>query len=101
MEPGSEPSKGHLTISINDIISIKKEGMSLPGRILTSWALDAEGAGGTGLEITIVRRDVPDDDETPSMTGGEVEVIKLKGIVRRNELFTRLLSLGEQEWETR
>ncbi len=80
--------------------------MNLPGRILTSWALDADGAGGTGLEIMIVRRGVPvngvmeADRVGESMTRGEVEKIKLKGIVRRNVLFNRLLSLGEQRWET-
>ena len=76
--------------------------MNLPGRLLTSWALDTDGAGGTGLELLIVRRDVvADDGESSSLIEGKVEVIKLKGIVRRNELFNRLLSLGEQRWEVR
>lgn len=77
--------------------------MSLPGRILTSWALNADGAGGTGLEITIVRRGAHptgSDEGDEGMRQGEVEKIKLTGIVRRNELFNRLLSLGEQQWET-
>ncbi len=106
LETEVEPSKGHLTISINDIISIKKEGLHLPGRILTSWALDAEGAGGTGMELKIVRRGTPGEgvgvinSDGRKTTQGKVETIRLKGIVRRNELFDRLLSLGEQQWET-
>ena len=75
--------------------------MSLPGRLLTSWVLDTDGAGGTGLEIMIVRRDVLADRESSGVTEGKVEVIKLSGIVSRNELFNRLLSLGEQRSEVR
>nr|XP_031858990.1 uncharacterized protein CI109_005658 [Kwoniella shandongensis]KAA5526062.1 hypothetical protein CI109_005658 [Kwoniella shandongensis] len=102
LESEDEPSGGHLTISINDVVSLKKEGMNLPGRVLTSWALDTEGAGGTGLEIKIIRRDVVtglNNDAKVSMPGGKEETIKLKSIVRRNELFGRLLALGEQRWE--
>ena len=93
-----EPSKGNLTISINDVVAIKKQGMAWFGRILTSWALDAEGAGGTGLEITIVRRGARQGGRD-SVTEGQEETLTLKSIVRRNELFGRLISLGEQRWE--
>jgi hypothetical protein len=89
---------------------MKKEGMSWPGRIATSWALDAEGAGGTGLELKIIRRDeegvaqkrgqeVGVEDREEVLLGGKEEVVKFKGIVRRNELFDRLIAIGEQRWE--
>lgn len=74
--------------------------MGLVGRTLTSWALDAEGAGGTGLEIEIVRRGGEGDRGEEEGEVGRTEMIKLRGIVRRNELFNRLVSLGEQQWET-
>ena len=118
LESESQPSKGDLTISANDIVSLKKTGMGLAGRTLTSWALDAAGAGGTVLEIRITRRDINTDsgsihekehsgpihgqemdNEEDVMVGGKQQTIKLRGIVRRNELFQRLSSIGEQRWE--
>ncbi|KAK4687961.1 hypothetical protein P7C73_g2149, partial [Tremellales sp. Uapishka_1] len=102
VNPDETPDEGHLTISVNDIIAIKKEGMNWPGRILTSWALDADGAGGTGLEIQIIRRDLAGTsaiDANTDAQGGRAETIRLKAIVRRNELFDRLLALGDQRWE--
>ena len=90
----SEASSGHLVISINDIISLKKEGMSFVGRLLTSWALDAEGAGGTGLETGIIRRHGALLSDVGAQ--GTEETIKLRSVVRRDELFGRLLALGEQ-----
>lgn len=90
-------------MSINDIVSLKKEGSSWPTRIVTSWALDADGAGGTGLEIKVVRRDaheaVEEEDGVPTVAQGKEDTIKFTGIVRRNELFDRLISAGEQRWE--
>ena len=94
-----DPFKGDLTILIDDVIGLKKEGMNLPGRVATGWALDTQAAGGTGLEMQIIRRDKPATEEGV-MTGGRVETVRFKGIVRRNELFDRLLSLGKQRWET-
>ncbi|WWC86556.1 uncharacterized protein L201_001433 [Kwoniella dendrophila CBS 6074] len=104
-DPDSEPKKGDLTISINDVVSLKKKGMSWPRRAITSWALDTEGAGGTGLEIKVARRGKqPIVDDGTASTGlsllnGWEETIELKSIVRRDELFSRLLSIGEQRWE--
>ncbi|WWC68276.1 uncharacterized protein I206_102199 [Kwoniella pini CBS 10737] len=101
IDASSEPKKGDLTISVNDIVSIKKEGMNWPRRALTSWILDTQGAGGTGMEIKIARRgrpSVPEGDEAVRIPALE-ETIKLKSIVRRDELFSRLLSIGEQKWE--
>ncbi|WVR09709.1 hypothetical protein IAU60_006785 [Kwoniella sp. DSM 27419] len=80
-----------LTVSIDDVVALKKQGMDWPRRALTSFALNTSGAGGTGLEIRIRRTHIPgvEDEET----------IKLRSIVRRDELFSRLLSLGQQRWE--
>lgn len=98
---GKDGEKGDLVIDINDIIGMKKTGVGKIKKIALEWALDVEGAGGTGLELTIKRR-------TEDGAGGAVgwqsektkeEVIELKGIVRRDELFDRLLTLGEQRWE--
>ena len=101
--PGAEPEKGHLVVPIGDIVGIQKVGMSLPGRVAVGWALDAEGAGGTGLNVTVVRRSVAESvhapEGVPTVSQGREEVVKLSGIVRRNELFDRLLALGDQRWE--
>lgn len=90
-------------VSINDIVVLKKHGASWPTRIATSWALDVSGAGGTGLEVKFVRRNAKEAVETApgaaSVAEGKEESIKFNGIVRRNELFDRLLSAGEQRWE--
>ncbi|WRT66641.1 uncharacterized protein IL334_003600 [Kwoniella shivajii] len=108
VDPDEDSKKGNLTVSINDVVALKKEGMSWPRRAITSWALDTQGAGGTGLEIKIVRRGMPqiqnaneesEDGLLQKNTEGKEEVIKLKSIVRRDELFSRLLSIGEQRWE--
>jgi hypothetical protein len=114
VRPEVDPHRGHLVISINDLVSLKKEGMSWPGRIATSWALDAEGAGGTGLELKIVRKDLPThqtdighknkeqvgvEEREEVLFDGKEELVKFKGIVRRNELFNRLIAVGEQRWE--
>lgn len=106
-EANGVPTEGHLTISINDIVSLKKENnMKWPGRIATSWLLDAKGAGGTALEIGFIRRGVHEavfpgvgDGEGPKAVEGKEETVTFGGIVRRNELFDRLLALGEQRWE--
>ena len=106
-DPRDDPVKGHLVVQINDIVGLTKKGKSLPVRTALGWALDAEGAGGTGLEIKVVRRDMdeavrPDPneagkEETPAH--GKEQVIKLESIVRRNELFDRLIAIGDQRWE--
>jgi hypothetical protein len=101
--PGAEPETSHLVVPADDIVGLEKVGMNLPGRLAVGWALDAEGAGGTGLNVTVVRRNVADAVDAPpgvpTVAQGKEEVIKLEGIVRRNELFDRLLALGDQRWE--
>jgi hypothetical protein len=94
--------KGDLVIDINDVVEMKKVGLSKIGKMALEWALDVEGAGGTGLELTI-RRNKGNSEavgyQQPKQGAKELEVIKLGGIVRRDELFDRLLALGEQRWE--
>jgi hypothetical protein len=97
------PGEKHPTVSINDIVGIKKEGKSWPGRLLTSFALDVEGGGGTGLELKVSRR-LPSAGHTglEQLEQGleeKVETISLTGIVRRDELFDRLIAAGDQRWE--
>jgi len=100
----SVENSGHLSISINDIVGIKKEGLNWPARIFTSLALDAEGAGGTGIALRVIRRDGSAGSEASHLVAGEKEVtreetINMTGIVRRDELFDRLIALGDQRWE--
>jgi hypothetical protein len=78
-------------VPINDIVALKKVGMSAVKRTALNWALDSEGAGGTGMEITVVRR--------PSELESLEEKLELSSIVRRDELFNRLIALGNQRWQ--
>lgn len=109
VDPRDAPSKGHLVVPINDITGLKKVGRSMPARLAIGWALNAEGAGGVGLEISVVRRNQEEAvrghrDEAgvplePTVAQGKEDTVKLTGIVRRNELFDRLVALGDQRWE--
>ncbi|ORY28959.1 hypothetical protein BCR39DRAFT_533329 [Naematelia encephala] len=102
IKPGDSPAKGHLVVSVNDIVGLKKVGMGIPGRLAVGWALDAEGAGGTGMEIEVVRRNDSEaihNAQGPTVAQGKQDTIVLKSIVRRNELFDRLLAIGDQRWE--
>jgi hypothetical protein len=107
IDPSDTPTDGHLVVSANNLVGLKKTGLGLAARTAVGWALDAEGAGGTGLEVKVVRRNeeqavhgrptnVPGE---PTVAEGKEETLKLSGIARRNELFDRLIALGEQRWE--
>lgn len=89
----------HLVISINQIVGLRKQGMSLPARAIIGWALDTAGAGQTGLQVTIVRRDQFEAASGPGVAQGKEEVLTFSGIIRRDELFDRLLAVGNQQWE--
>jgi hypothetical protein len=91
IDPANDPSTGHLVVPIDDIIALKKVGLSTVKQTALSWALDSEGAGGTGLEVKIKRR--PIDSEPVE------ETLELTSIVRRDELFNRLIALGTQRWQ--
>ena len=83
-------STHNLEISVDEVVGLKKIGSGLPARVLGHVVLGADGAGSTGLEITLARRDLPGSGE---------EVVKLRSIVRRDELFDRLLAIGNQKWD--
>lgn len=70
-----------------------------------------QGVGGTGLELKVRRKktvevDVVVDDgssevtnETTTRQDDHLESFKFGAIVRRDELFNRLVALGDQRWE--
>lgn len=111
LERDAESKKGQLTISINDILEIRKHGMGWQSRMLVSWTIGLQGVGGTGLELKVRRRKTVKDkelegDEIDSQSVGdgkslvqEADVFKFGAIPRRDALFDRLLSLGSQRWE--
>ena len=90
--------------------------MSKIAKVAVEYALNLEDSS-MGLELTIIRREPkevytglghivnPESGEmdTVPLKGKEFiareEVIELKSIPRRDELFDRLLALGEQRWE--
>jgi hypothetical protein len=91
IDPANDPATGHLVVPINDVIDVKKVGMSTVKRTALNWALDSEGAGGTGMEVKVIRR--------PAGAGVREETLELTSIVRRDELFNRLIALGDQRWQ--
>lgn len=98
-DPTLKPGTGvgatnHLVISANDIMAIRKTGLSLPSSTALGWALDTTGAGGTGMEIDVVRRKIKDWQTE----GWEKDTLKFSSIVRRDELFDRLVAVGDQRW---
>lgn len=78
---------------------MKKTGIGKMKKMALEWVLDVEGAGDTGLELTIKRRQMGTEAVGFQAPKKVEETIKLEGIVRRDELFDRLLALGEQRWE--
>ena len=90
-DPTNDPTPGHLVVPVNDIVALKKVGMSTVKRTALSWALDSEGAGGTGMEVKVIRR--------PTGIAPVEDTLELTSIVRRDELFNRLIALGDQRWQ--
>lgn len=90
----TEHSPKHFVAPLNDIVGLKKKGLGWTGRLVASALLGTTGTGGNGMEIEVIRRDTAQ----PGATVPPVETIRLKGIVRRNELFDRLLAMGDQRW---
>ena len=100
IDPRRDSTSGHLVIPISDVIGLKKLGLGTVKHAALSWALDTDRAGGTGLEITVFRKHVHDSEEGEVKgISGEDEKIVLASIVRRDELFNRVVALGDQRWE--
>ena len=67
--------------------------------------------GGTGLELKVRRKKTVEVEvvasdaasvgttETVTRQEEEIETFKFGAIVRRDELFNRLVALGDQRWE--
>lgn len=104
----NEGKKGKLVISINDLVEIRKHGIGWQSRMFMNWAIGLQGVGGTGLELKVRRKktvevelDGAADDAASVVTRQEEELesFKFGAIVRRDELFNRLIALGDQRWE--
>ncbi|CED85520.1 Protein of unknown function DUF3292 [Phaffia rhodozyma] len=104
--------KPTVTFPIADVAEIKKGGVGLPRSIL-GWAAGMD-LGGTGLEFRVKKHEaiyqgkeiapgvyvdnVYFEDEAESEMDGEVYQFEKVG--RRDQIFIRILSLAEQNWET-
>lgn len=78
----NKSSKTSWTIQIRDIHDLSKvDGMSFKTGQVVRWALDKEAVD--GLVVTT--------------SGGER--FHLSAVVKRNEVFNRLIALGNQTWE--
>jgi hypothetical protein len=100
VDPRRDSTSGHLVIPIRDVVGLKKLGLGTVKHAALSWALDTDRAGGTGLEVTVSRKHVhAQQGGTEDTISAEEEKIVLSSIVRRDELFNRLVALGDQRWE--
>lgn len=82
-ESPAEPSNSVFTVLVQDIIEIKKiGGLGWKAKIAVGWATNRNVAD--GLEIT-------------ERSG---KVWKLTAMPLRNELFNRLIAIGDQKWES-
>jgi hypothetical protein len=129
--PTEKERRENLILPVNCIVGIRKTGLKFPARMAVGGALAAEGAGGTGLDITFVRPegamavgqmqeelgggqigcDQSDSlgsqargrqgavTEVATVAHGKEETVHLSGIVRRDELYRRLIAIGDQRWE--
>jgi hypothetical protein len=82
-------------VSIRDITQVKKiGGLGWKGKIVVGWATDREVKD--GVEITARVRDVQDGDGK----GQGVVVYRATALKERDELFNRIVSMGQQVWES-
>ena len=96
--------KGEFTRDINDIVELKKLGISVPRAVL-GWASGADIESQTLLlrMKTSGERasdDADDTKEVKGMNSSEGDSYEFQSVGRREQLFARLLSMGNQRWES-
>jgi len=89
---------------INDIVEIKKAGISVPRAVL-GWASGADIESQTLLVRMKSRQDrsaseIDDTVEVKGMNSNEGDSYEFQSVGRREQLFVRLLSMGNQRWES-
>lgn len=88
--------------NIDDIVEIKKGGVSMPRAVL-GWASGADIESQTLIirikddferQVSEIAKDVK------GMAAQDGDVYELNQVVRREQLFNRLISMGNQRWES-
>lgn len=88
--------------NIDDIVEIKKGGVSMPRAVL-GWASGADIESQTLIirikddferQVSEIAKDVK------GMAAQDGDVYELNQVVRREQLFNRLIAMGNQRWES-
>lgn len=97
---GGKKQRLRVELPVGSIVGLRKNGLGgWQGRMLVDLATASalQGVGGAGLEIVVSRQrkggKAKDGEE------GEEVAYAFGGIARRDELFDRLIALGDQRWE--
>lgn len=97
-------SKEEFTRDINDIVELKKLGISVPRAVL-GWASGADVESQTLLlrMKTSGERaydNVNDMKEAKGLNSVDGDTYEFQTVGRREQLFARLISMGNQRWES-
>ncbi|KAL8286239.1 hypothetical protein RQP46_004727 [Phenoliferia psychrophenolica] len=89
--PSADSLTANVTIPISDITELRRTaGLGWKGRIAAGWIMGAQSSVGDGIEIVWGKKGEGQD---------EAQRTKYSAIVRRDELFNRLASVGPQTFE--
>jgi hypothetical protein len=102
--PDANGKKQRLRVElpVGSIVGLRKNGLGgWQGRMMVDLATASalQGVGGAGLEIIVNRRRTSDAKLNAVDEAGEEVAYAFGGIARRDELFDRLIAIGDQRWE--
>ncbi|KAK4696984.1 hypothetical protein P7C70_g8284, partial [Phenoliferia sp. Uapishka_3] len=85
-------SAANIDINISDITELRRTaGLGWKGRMAAGWVLGAQSSVGDGIQV-VWKEEGEDGKEE------EEKVTRFSAIVRRDELFNRLASVGPQKF---
>ena len=87
---------------IDDIVEIKKGGVSMPRAVL-GWASGADIESQTliiRLKDEFEKQVTEISKEIKGMQAQDGDIYELNQVVRREQLFNRLIAMGNQRWES-
>jgi hypothetical protein len=88
--------------NIDDIVELKKGGVSMPRAVL-GWASGADIESQTliiRLKDDFERQVTEISKEVKGMQAQDGDIYELNQVVRREQLFDRLIAMGNQRWES-
>lgn len=99
---GGKKQRLRVELPVGSIVGLRKNGLGgWQGRMLADLATASalQGVGGAGLEIVVHRRRASAKAGDETSAAGEEVAYAFGGIARRDELFDRLIAMGDQRWE--